>query len=218
MFPMSQSYICTDRLCNDCYLWDLGQVIDHLRGIHDHNIFIRRPSALGFPDSHGNFWYCFGCDTKLSKDHRSFKSDKAMWDHLKAWEEVQDVAMDLITLKSSSRLDSGLKSFLPEAVGKLGRYYSISYELVCAARSREYSIFNRIAIEAYPIRRPSQPSNVGKNFHPLTALQNILRPRNAVQSKALRPCRDPASLFLRAESRKVTTKGNMFQQECMLSL
>ncbi len=130
-----------------------------------------------------------------------FKRFEDIPEHSVTSPQIQDVAMDLITrihdlasqtkfkwaLKSSSRLDPGLKSFLPEAVGKLGRYYSISYELVCVVRSREYSIFNRISIEAYPIRRPSQPSNVDKNFHPLTVLQNILRPRNAVQSKALRP-------------------------------
>jgi len=115
--------------------------------------------------------------------------------------EVQDAAMDLITqmheldsqmnlklaLESSSRLESGVKKFLPEAVGKVGRYYSISYELVCAARNKEYSIFNSIAIETAPIRRPSQPSNVDKSFHPLTALQNVLRPRTAVESRALKP-------------------------------
>lgn len=139
--------------------------------------------------------------TKVNALEALFKRFEDIPEHSAASPEVQDVAMDLITrmhdltsqmkfksaLESSSTLDPGLKSFLPEAVGKLGRYYSVSYELVCAARSREYSIFNRITIEAYPIRRPSQPSNVDKNSHPLTALQNILRPRNAVQSKALRP-------------------------------
>jgi hypothetical protein len=69
--------------CDGRYLWDLGQVIDHLRGVHGWR-FIRRPYALGFSDSHGHLWYCFGCDTKLGKGHKSFRSDKAIWDHLNA--------------------------------------------------------------------------------------------------------------------------------------
>jgi NAD-dependent SIR2 family protein deacetylase len=63
-------------------------------------------------------------------------------EHSAASSKVQDVAMELITqmhdlasqtklnlaLNSSKRLNAELKIFLPEAVGKLGRYYSISYE------------------------------------------------------------------------------------------
>ncbi|KAL9591377.1 MAG: hypothetical protein Q9179_007784, partial [Wetmoreana sp. 5 TL-2023] len=114
---------------------------------------------------------------------------------------VQDVAMELITqmhdlasrtklrlaLDSSKTLNPELKIFLPEAVGKLGRYYSISHELVCVARSEEYSIFNSITVDTSPTLRPSQPSNVDKNVHPLTTLQNILRPQSAVQSRSLKP-------------------------------
>ena len=114
--------------------------------------------------------------------------------------EVQDVAMELITqmhdlasqtklnlaLNCSKSLDPGLKTSLPEAVGKLGRYYSISYELVCIARSEEYSIFNSITIETAPTRRPSQPSSVEKTIHPLMTLQNLLRPKNAMQSASLK--------------------------------
>ncbi len=65
------------------HLQDLGEVIEHLRGIHGHR-FIQRPSSLGMFDTHGNCWYCFKCSGKLDKDHRSFKSDKAMWDHQNA--------------------------------------------------------------------------------------------------------------------------------------
>ena len=122
-------------------------------------------------------------------------------EHSAASFEVQDVVMELITqmhdlasqtnlnlaLNSSKRLNPELKTFLSEAVGKLGRYYSISYELVCVARSEEYSIFNSITIETSSTLRPSQPSYVDKNFHPLTALQNILRPESAVQSRSLKP-------------------------------
>jgi hypothetical protein len=78
---MSQSYTCKDTYCNSRYLWDLGQVIEHLRGAHGKS-FLRRPCVLGILDSHGHLWYCFGCDTKLGKGYRSFRSDKTMWDHL----------------------------------------------------------------------------------------------------------------------------------------
>ena len=90
-----------------------------------------------------------------------------------------------LALNSSKRLNPELKKFLPEAVGKLGRYYSISYELVCVARSEEYSIFNSITIETSSTLRPSQPLHVDKNVHPLTALPNILRPER--QSRPLKP-------------------------------
>ena len=90
---MSHSYSCTESSCSDLYLDHLGEVIEHLRGIHGHSFMIRRPFALGMPDSHGNIWYCFGCEGKLGKDHRSFGSDKAMWNHLSA---LHDSCVDYI--------------------------------------------------------------------------------------------------------------------------
>lgn len=87
-----------------------------------------------------------------------------------------------LALDFSKSLNCELKTSLLEAVRKLGRYYSISYELVCVARSEEYSIFNSITIETAPTGRPSQPSSVDKNIHPLVALQTTLRPKDAVQS------------------------------------
>ena len=114
--------------------------------------------------------------------------------------EVQDLAMDLITqmhdlasqtklnlaLNISKSLNPELKTSLLEAVGKLGRYYSISYELVGVVRNEEYSIFNSITIETAPTGRPSQPSSVDKTIHPLMTLQNVLRPKNAVESASLK--------------------------------
>lgn len=79
-------FTCNDRLCHDPLdlhgldLYGLGEVIEHLRS--KHLSFIRRPNALGFSDSHGHVWYCFHCESKTGNDHRSFQSDKAMWDHL----------------------------------------------------------------------------------------------------------------------------------------
>ena len=139
--------------------------------------------------------------TKIKTLKALFVKFEDIQEHSAASSVVQDVAMELITqmhdlasqtklklaLNSSKTLNPELKTFLPEAVGKLGRYYSISCDLVCVARSEEYSIFNSISIETSPTLRPSQPLKVDKNVHPLTALQNILRPRGDEQSKSLRP-------------------------------
>ena len=139
--------------------------------------------------------------TRINTLKTLFMKFENIQEHSAASFEVQNVAMELITqmhdlalhtklnlaLDSSKRLNPELKTFLPEAVGKLGRYYSISYELVCVARNEEYSIFNNIAIETSPTLRPSQPSNVDKNVHPLTALQNLLRPGRAEPSRSLKP-------------------------------
>ena len=91
-----------------------------------------------------------------------------------------------LALNSSETLNPELKTFLLEAVGKLGRYHSISYELVCIARNEKYSIFNSMKVETSPTLCPSQPSNVDKNVHPLTTLQNLLRPRTVVESRSLK--------------------------------
>ena len=122
-------------------------------------------------------------------------------EHSAASSVVQDTAMELTTqmhylasqtklnlaLNSSEELNPKLKTFLLEAVEKLGRYHSIRYELVGLASNEQYSMFNSIEIETSPTLRPSQTLNADKNVHPVTALQNILRPRNVVQSRALKP-------------------------------
>jgi len=90
---MSQSYCCKAKFCNIQYIETLGQAIDHLRGYHFLR-YIDRPSKLGTPDFYGNLWYCRPCyKLKISKDHRSFKSDRAMWDHLNTCHEfdVEDI-------------------------------------------------------------------------------------------------------------------------------
>jgi hypothetical protein len=139
--------------------------------------------------------------TKIKTLGALFTKFEDIQEHSATSPMVQDVAMELIiqmhelasqtklkvALDSSKTSNPELKVFLPEAVGKLGRYYSISYELVCVARSEGYSIFNSISIETSSILRPAQPSNVDKNVHPLTTLQNILRPENAVQSRSFKP-------------------------------
>jgi hypothetical protein len=86
---MSPLYTCNDQLCqDDLGLYSLGEVIDHLRAKHKLS-FIQRPQGLGVSDSHGNMWYCFHCWDKTGKDHKSFRSDQAMWDHLNAKHDYQ---------------------------------------------------------------------------------------------------------------------------------
>jgi len=51
-------------------------------------------------------------------------------------------------LHTSSTIDPTVKVFLPVAIKKLGRYYSITNDLVDAARSSRYTIFRHILVEA----------------------------------------------------------------------
>ncbi|KAG4438648.1 hypothetical protein IFR05_005892, partial [Cadophora sp. M221] len=47
------------------------------------------------------------------------------------------LATDLNRALQTSMIEPSLKAYLPEAIGKLGRYYSATSELVCAARHRD---------------------------------------------------------------------------------
>ena len=51
-------------------------------------------------------------------------------------------------LQTSLSIDHNLKTFLPQAVSKLGRYYCIACDLIDAARSSRYTLFRHISIEA----------------------------------------------------------------------
>jgi len=90
---MSHYFACNDPLCGgDQDLYSLSEVIEHLRTKH-RIPFIRRPQRLGVPDSHGHVWYCFDCEAKSGKNHRSFQSSKAMWSHLN---DRHDYQLDMI--------------------------------------------------------------------------------------------------------------------------
>jgi hypothetical protein len=83
---------------------------------------------------------------------------------------TQEILMEIITkahelsltsnlgaaLRTSPVLDPNLKSFLPEAFGKLGRYYTAASELVCAARDRSCRVFLSVRIEACQFRVPRE--------------------------------------------------------------
>ncbi|EPE34262.1 hypothetical protein GLAREA_07275 [Glarea lozoyensis ATCC 20868] len=51
--------------------------------------------------------------------------------------------------------DPSLKKYLPEAVGKLGRYYSAVLELVCAARDKACQMFQKIHVEPFQVAIPA---------------------------------------------------------------
>jgi hypothetical protein len=78
---ITTSYTCTRMFCEEQEFENLGEVIEHLRGTHKLE-FIKRLGRLGDRDGHGHVWHCFNCDTHWNKNHRSYNSDRAMWDHL----------------------------------------------------------------------------------------------------------------------------------------
>jgi hypothetical protein len=87
--------------------------------------------------------------------------------------------------------DPSLKEHLPNAIGKLGRYYSVSSELVCAARDRTCSIFHSIQVEPYKIDVPASIGSVGYKVHAEIQLlffyeahPTRLRPRIICSSKS----------------------------------
>ena len=53
-----------------------------------------------------------------------------------------------VALQSSLLIDPNLKTFLPQAISKLGRYYCVACDLTDAARSSQYTIFGRISVKA----------------------------------------------------------------------
>jgi hypothetical protein len=64
----------------------------------------------------------------------------------------------LVTLGAalqSSMLEPTLKQYLPEAIGKLARYYSATFELVCAARDRTCRVFQNVQVEPFQIQMPA---------------------------------------------------------------
>jgi hypothetical protein len=62
------------------------------------------------------------------------------------------LATNLSGALQESKLDPSLKKYLPEAIGKLSRYYSATSKLVCAARDRKCSVFHNIRVECHDQR------------------------------------------------------------------
>lgn len=95
--------------------------------------------------------------TKIKALKAFFMKIEDIQEHSAASSVVQDMAMELISQMHELSSQTKLNSF------------------------------NSITIENCPILRSSQSSKVDKNFYPLTALENILRSENAVQSKSFKP-------------------------------
>ncbi len=66
-------------------------------------------------------------------------------------------ATNLTAALRPSMLNPSLKEHLPDAMGKLGRYYSASSELVSIARHKEYRLFENIQVEHFQITFPAPP-------------------------------------------------------------
>ena len=64
------------------YLSDLQEAIEHIRVYHLSSI--TRPGRPGTVDTHGHMWYCWACESRSLKDHRSFDANEAMWEHLRS--------------------------------------------------------------------------------------------------------------------------------------
>ncbi|KFY04962.1 hypothetical protein O988_00372 [Pseudogymnoascus sp. VKM F-3808] len=75
------------------------------------------------------------------------------------------VASNLREALQNSKLESGLKKHLTEAIGKLGRYYSAATELVCAARDRKCRVFENIRVEPFQIKKPASSSKLPWKIH-----------------------------------------------------
>jgi hypothetical protein len=87
-----------------------------------------------------------------------------------AYEIVSEANLSA-TLAMSKTLDPSLKHHLLEAVAKLGRYYTVSCDLVSAARGRNRQLFRRVSATTVDIFSP-----------PGTLTQNTLSLKNAVQN------------------------------------
>jgi len=83
---------------------------------------------------------------------------------------VQSILMEIVTkahglaldptlntvVRSSSVLETRLKTSLSEVLGKIGRYYTAASELICAARDRKCRVFLEVRIEPYHIDVPRE--------------------------------------------------------------
>lgn len=65
-------------------IFGLMDMLNHIRRCYRHRVDLRHSNHLGEEDAHGHLWYCFSCEDKTGKDHRSFDSHQAMYDHLTA--------------------------------------------------------------------------------------------------------------------------------------
>jgi hypothetical protein len=99
--------------------------------------------------------------------------------------------VDLVAALRDVVENPSLKDHLPNAIGKLGRYFSVSLELVCAARDRTCSIFHNIQVEPFMIDVPVPIRDAGYKVHAEIQLPffyeahpNLPQPRIICSSKS----------------------------------
>ena len=86
-------------------------------------------------------------------------------------------------LETSLTLNPELKHFLPSALGKLGRYYSVSCDLISAARSTKYKIFNRVQVKTCRVPRPVKALILHSVPSLALALQNVVQRSSSQQQE-----------------------------------
>jgi hypothetical protein len=106
--------------------------------------------------------------------------------------EAHDIpASDLVIALRDYPGPPSLKTHLSNAIGKLGRYFSVSCELICAARDRAYGVFRNIQVEPYIIDVPPGIQDDSYKVHSEIQLlffyethPNLPRPRVICLSKS----------------------------------
>ena len=101
------------------------------------------------------------------------------------------VAASLSGVLQKSQLNPSLKKHLPEAVGKVGRYFSVASELVCAARNKTCQLFHNVRVETFQIAVPLAIYGLEFKVHAEIQLlffyeihREALRPRVIASSKS----------------------------------
>lgn len=80
-----------------------------------------------------------------------------------AYEFIRKMDLSAILQKFSG--DPSLKRHLPEAIGKLARYYSSASDLLCAARDRKCRVFRHIEVEPFEIPMPAGIQEASEKVH-----------------------------------------------------
>ncbi|CAO1602478.1 hypothetical protein XANCAGTX0491_006088 [Xanthoria calcicola] len=122
--------------------------------------------------------------------------------------QIKDLDVDSLdkALRLSPIIDPSLKYFLPRAINKISRYHHISCDLVDAARSPQYTLFQRISIQAIPKHQldmaflADQSANFEETFRRVTGSSHQYRhsdfdPRvvSAVRTRFLKRMTDRAT-------------------------
>ena len=147
-----------------------------------------------------------GIRSRVDSLVREFDRFEATNNNSAASSTCQDILMDMLeqihelgnntrlgaALQTSAVIDPSLKHSLPETARKLGRYHSLSCDLIDAARSPRYTIFSRISIKVL-VQPDIGCQSLTQNFASFEeALQNVTRspPPKRSRSKKTAP-KDP---------------------------